>query len=230
MTESTDSIHQIPVATYTCKQRLDLQTQVQADFFAALEAELCSLICDRLLVCRKRIFTDTIQLLRARLAKYASAIGLCLSVVLISLDGSTMHGIRVDLLLFFLFSVAFFATWDTDRLLKTQEKIILPYWRRIANLSAAKILKAPKKVLPFTAEYQFRDDVVSCYRINTNGTRLAWSKTLEGWYFSGQHVTMLFKKKTSIHPYLLIMHEAPQELALYLDALSLHCIDSIQAT
>jgi len=84
-------------------------------------------------------------------------------------------------------------------------------------------------MLPFTAEYQFSDDVVTCYRMNSNGSKLAWTKSLKHCYMSGQYSTLLFKKKTSIYPYALIMHESPQELALYLDTLGLQAIPRLTA-
>jgi len=140
MTESTDSTYKAQGMANPGKLSLHLQTQIQPDFMAALEAELANLVYERLLAFRQRVFTERARLLHARASKYISAFGLCLSVALVYMSGSTTYAIRPGLLLFFLFTILFFYTWDTGRLLKTHENFILPLWRRTSKATASRIL------------------------------------------------------------------------------------------
>lgn len=208
----------------TPHKRLQLHAEVTPEFLHALENELITLVHDRLMAHRERFLSKKLQMVSMRALKYISIFGLCMSIALFALGGFNYHGLRLEIGFIIFFALAFLLARDTRRLMEWRTKLSKPYWLWLARSNASRMLRVAKKSLPFRAEYEFRDNVVVYYRISKTGSKLAWTRTLKHWRVSGQHATLLFKKKTSLYPYILIMHEASHDLSQYLEALGIQSI------
>ncbi|MFZ6731898.1 hypothetical protein ACO0LG_08245 [Undibacterium sp. Ji42W] len=230
MNESIDPFPTTPESMKEGARRMHLQVQVTADFGTALEIELAAMMHERLTAFRQRFRRSKFQLRMQSSLKYVVALGLSLSVAMIYLDSISRQSIKIDIAFFILFSLIFFLTWDMEKFIARRDNLVKPYWGWLARSGASSMLRMAKKTWPFTAKYELRDDIIAYYRITSTGSKLAWTRSLKHCYLSGQHATLFYKKETSLYPYILIMHEAPQELAQYLDALGLPCLNSTQDT
>ncbi len=209
-------------------QRLHLQLEFTPDFCAALESELTALMYERLIAFRQRYRHSKLQRGAQASLKYITALGLCLSVAMIYFDYVSGQSIKLDIFFFILFSIIFFLTRDMNKYIAKSNKLLDPSYRWSARTRAASMLRMAKKTLPFKAEYELRDDAITYYRGGSTNKKPAWTRTLKHYYLSGQRATLLYKKETSLYPYILIMHESPLELAQYLDALGVAAISPSQ--
>ncbi len=90
--------------------------------------------------------------------------------------------------------------------------ITIKHWiksRSIKNCRklAKKCVKAARRLAPFEAEYNVRNDLITYYRNKDGNWELAWPRKLNGIAFHGQSTTLFFRKWASIQPTIVILHE-----------------------
>ncbi|MFZ6653914.1 hypothetical protein [Undibacterium sp. TJN19] len=205
-------------------RQFQLHTKVDAEFLDALEAELVETLHARFMAYRERYMQSRMTLSLLLILKCICILGLALCVWVFALGGIPFHGIRIEFLFALFFLILLVLFWDKNKLINRQGKVFKPYWSWLAKSHAKRMLKVARKILPFEAEYVFRDDVAVYYRISKAGSTLAWNRKVKHCYLSGQRATMLFKKPTSLYPYVLIQHDPPAALAAYLDEIGLRAI------
>jgi len=81
---------------------------------------------------------------------------------------------------------------------------------------AQRFVSKARKRIPYEAEYAFRGDLVSLYREKDGKHQQIWSRRVSGFAILGQHVTLVFRKSTSIIPTMLLLYadKDPMESAL----------------
>jgi len=72
---------------------------------------------------------------------------------------------------------------------------------------AGNCVKQAKKSLPFTAEYDIDAESISYYRSQHDERRQAWRRKLKGIAVHASLVTLFFKRRTSMSPIMVILHE-----------------------
>lgn len=197
--------------------QLQLTTLITPAFIEALDVELQQMLHGRFKALRQRMMPAKTAARLTTVVKYLSIAGLCLCVLLFALGGMLFHGIRVEVAFAVFFLVMLVLHWDKNKRIAKNEKFFGPYWNWLARNSTNRMLKVAKAAAPFNAEYHFRGNMASYHRVGSAGKILAWKREMRHVYLPGQHVSLLFKKQTSIYPYAIILHEQAGELAVYLE-------------
>ncbi|PXX41454.1 hypothetical protein [Undibacterium pigrum] len=212
----------MPETIHTAGQghaQLQLNTHITPAFIARLDVELQQLLHGRFKALRQRMMPAKTAARLTTIVKYLSIAGLCLCVLLFALGGLLFHGIRLEVAFAVFFLIMLVLHWDKNKRIAKNEKFFGPYWNWLARNSTNRMLKVAKAAAPFNAEYHFQGNIASYYRVGSAGKVLAWKREMRHFYLPGQHVSLLFKKQTSIYPYAIILHEQAQELAAYLERL-----------
>lgn len=197
--------------------QLQLTTLITPAFIEALDVELQQMLHGRFKALRERMMPAKTAARLTTVVKYLSIAGLCLCVLLFALGGMLFHGIRVEVAFAVFFLVMLVLHWDKNKRIAKNEKFFGPYWNWLARNSANRMLKVAKAAAPFNAEYHFLGNIASYHRVSSAGKVLAWTREMRHVYLPGQHISLLFKKQTSIYPYAIILHEQAGELAVYLE-------------
>ncbi|MFZ6760387.1 hypothetical protein ACO0K9_24555 [Undibacterium sp. Ji50W] len=205
-------------------RRLLLKTPVTEEFLHALEAELVTIFLERFAAYRDRILPPKLYAWLLSTLKYLGIFGLGLSLLSFYLGGSIVYSVRLDMILISIFSVLCVLFWDKKKIVERHTAMTARVWAWSAKKRAGNMLRKARKALPFCAEYDFRDDVVAYYRITDKASVLAWTRTIKHWRITGHYATLLFKKKTSMYPYIMILHAPSAELDSYLDELGIQSI------
>jgi len=206
------------------RRRLLLQTQVNSDYLLALEAELVTVLLERFKASHARMLSPRLYTWSMMAIKYLSIMGFGVSLLSYFQGGTFVYSVRQDIILMPVFAVFCVVFWNTNKIIQKHAAMTARSWMWIAKKRSSGMLRQARKTLPFCAEYDFRDDVVAYYRITDKASVLAWTRTIRHWRVNGQYATLLFKKKTSMYPYVMILHEPSQELMQYMDALGIQPI------
>lgn len=72
---------------------------------------------------------------------------------------------------------------------------------------AKRLLRKARRALPFTAKYAIDGDTISYVRDKAGQAELIWKRDLKGFVFMGNNIALLFRKKTSFIPTMVILYE-----------------------
>lgn len=86
---------------------------------------------------------------------------------------------------------------------------------------ARRFVSKARKAVPYEVEYNFRGDLVTCFREKDNNWKQVWSKRLKGFAIMGETVTLLFRNPNSILQKMLILHESSEALEAVLKDLEI---------
>lgn len=190
-------------------QRKTESALITPDFLQTIEPELVRLFQSRILQKINRIETSRwrkILMLVAYLVILVSIfVGLGLGLGLVFFDQSICRSqtINVFILIIFSFLLYLFRSYKSFNRLITPDyqKSSLKTARRLANLS----IKQAKIMAPYVAEYEYKNDVVSYYRIKDDVVNFAWSRKMPTIKVEGKGFILFFKKENSISPSIIIL-------------------------
>jgi hypothetical protein len=216
MTDSTSDIPD-PVLPQPAR-RLQLNTHVTADFLARVEPELVSVFLDCLMSSSGRFYDSKSLAALFMAVKLLSAFGLALSLYLVMMGGAIYRSVRLDLVLAAFFCLMLFWYWNKEKSVARIQARYQRVWRWLARKQARRILKVAFKTAPFDAEYDLRDDWLAYYRSKNGKYAFAWARQLSGLRVTGNGFTLFYKKKVTIHPHAIVLHDPSAALASYLNA------------
>ncbi|MES2048972.1 MAG: hypothetical protein V4447_11270 [Pseudomonadota bacterium] len=202
---------------------LRLSTNITAEFLNQVEIELVPLIYDQLLKVRdlrSGVFYKKIYPFLFACIRPLSVFGLflILSIYLMEEEFALWHFAGA---VFFLLGLLISFYFSAQKMEVRVKKMYQPYWRWLAKRLSKRMLKNAKKIAPFTAEYDLRDNLMIYLRVKDNTPSFVWWRQISGLSCSGNGFTVFFKNHRSYYPFAIILHNAQEELTLQLDGLNL---------
>lgn len=203
-------------------QTLKFQVDITADILFAVEEKLTAIIFQRLVerskLLRTGVFQQKITPIFFWIIRILSAFLIIATLPGIFMKASVCNSPLLNFFLFIFSCVMLFVFWDRPKL----DGKLMAFGDRV-NLWAAKkhayiILKQAVKLAPFQAEYDFRGDVVTYYRIKNDAATFVWSRKITGYCVVNREFTLLFKNEKHPQPSVIIFHENANEVADYLKA------------
>ncbi len=204
--------------------KFSISTPIDNDFLELVENECEKIIWQQRIKYNKRwlemfFFKKTRSILRLT-GLVVSILGAALCVFYLFYAGVCQRSyyIGLALLFFILVGILFYYLPTFDAKLKTRH---INSGKKNSKKVAARMVKAAKKLTPFTAEYEIRGDWITYYRQKDDDWQLVWSRRLKGYVFTGEHATLFFRKPTSIMPTVLLMHNHNEIVKSVFDELTI---------
>lgn len=205
--------------------KLNYEVEVTAELIAGASNELLRILIQQTLAYHQRWHSSwfakkVIPILRY-LGLIASLLGFITTVVFLVLGPRWCPAwVNLSLMapLFFIFILIFyFLPAIQAKIVKsTKSNLVKQCQKRVArHMSKAHRLQ------PYTAEYMLKGNLLTCFRCVDDDWKVYFFKKLSGVAFQGDSVTVVFKKHTSIHPYLLVFHHNSKMLRSALEHLNL---------
>ena len=186
---------------------------VTAEFLAQTEPQLESLVYERLIEFQRRHLISTVYRWAISSIKPLTILGMLASLYLIYLGGQVLFAIAS--LTFFAFLLVLF--WDRG---KAEARFVAGgqrYWHWLAAVHAKRMLKVAKRSAPFSAEYDFRGDLVTYYRTTDTRSDLVWARRISGIRYGGNGIVLLYRSAKSIYPHILILLDSSEVPDSYWD-------------
>jgi hypothetical protein len=201
---------------------LRLRSSIDAGYLERIAPALQAIFYQRLIAQRARFQFFRQYRYRAMVAvKCLSALGLALSLVFIATGGLRYQGARVDLAFLLFFGLMLALAWNPRRMTDWLATPSRPYWSGLAKRHTNTLLKKARASVPFVAEYELRGDLIVYFRLRGGRAEVAWTRRLHGHRLGGDGFTLLYKMETSVAPYMIILHAAPDALDTHLDGLGI---------
>ncbi len=145
-------------------------------------------------------------------------IGLLLALGYTAYGGISFRGIRLDLWFAGFFALLLPFGWfiNMDRTNESR-----PLYKWLARPYTRPLFRTARKRAPFTAEYEFRGDLVVYFRITGDKSEVVWHNRMYGVSCSGNGYTMLYKNSRSFKPHALFLHHPSAEFNALLEALGI---------
>ena len=161
-----------------------------------------------------KFFTSVLTLLRWT-GLILSLFGLLLCIFYVVYPSSRPKWLFAELYILFFITTGFifyFMPRLNARYIAWLKKVGDNSCKRMARRLVAKA----RKQVPYLAEYMFKGDLVSYYRSKDEQWSQVWTRRLKGSAVMGEHVTLFFKKTTSLFPIMLILYDNNDALELVL--------------
>jgi hypothetical protein len=202
-----------------------ISTHITADFLADAEADLIEVMHDRLTAYRDRFIPLKIRRIFFLLIGLLSLSGLLLLALLLILNEcrppSSLH--LPGYAFFFLLMLAFAILQGRQG--NVQVMPFPRYWRWLARNRAGAMLNRAKKIAPFIAEYDFHGDSATYHRTTGELSRFIWARRFHGFRRTRKNYTLLYKRKKSLYPFAIVLHDPSREFGAYLDELGIASLD-----
>jgi hypothetical protein len=212
--------------------RIQFSSSMTKEILAQVETEIESIIYACILKYRNRLQAkfSTVSRYAPKISMLMCLVGGAISIWAGLNRGMLYHGLRVErfFLLFFVLVFIFVLLMERHNkkiggnyLRMKMQALVKPLNKWSARSQAERMLRAAKKAAPFDAEYEFRNGLVSYYRIKDDQANFVWSRSLKGCYLSKNYFTFFFKSQKSIYPYGVVLHDPSIKLESYLKAIGL---------
>lgn len=205
-------------------QDMKLQCDITDDCLAEVEPQLVAIILQRLIekdrVLRNGFVEQKILPVLFVFVKVMSALLLILMLLMMLVGTGICNSLTKNVFLSLFVGAMLFVFWDRQRLdkkLKTFRDGLLVW---AANKRGRLMLKHARKLAPFTAEYDFRGDLVTYYRVKNNKANFVWYRKIAGCCLVRPQFAVLFKDTKSPQPFAIILHSSAADLAAYLETQS----------
>jgi hypothetical protein len=190
---------------------LDITNNIDSSYIDVAEKEIYEILLNQHLSYSDRwyssfFFKKIMPILRV-FGIFASIVGFTLSIFII-LNKPSWCPIWINIetyaLIFFLCGLIFYflprchksvEAWSRKNAYKNCKKV------------AGKCVEEAKKMAPYTAKYEFKDNMIIYYRIKDDVSKLAWKRKLTGVAYHGEKATVIFRKWTSFIPKIIILNE-----------------------
>ena len=192
------------------KDDFSLKSQVNSGLLDLVEQE-----CHKILLHQRQrfdewwyssaLFTIVFPILRlAGLVLCVAGIALCLYFLFYQNVCPKNFSPGLYLLLFSLGCIFFYFLPDLNtRVIKVMRNVSANGSRSMAH----RLVSKARKLAPFIADYNFRGDLVTYYRARDDDWQQVWSRRMSGYAFLDKHVTLFFRKPTSLQPIMLIFYD-----------------------
>lgn len=217
--------------------KLRMSTPIDAEFMEHLNAQLFSILYDRLAARHRRVMSAKSLTIIAT-GNAIIARGLAIILILLTLawlwlvlflepSDPKFAQARTEMTLFVtavgLSSAVL--SWKLPRYFNRFANTPWPRcWTWAVKATADRMLKTARACAPFRADYEFRGDQVVYFRVQADRTAVAWNRPLRGWSLEADGFSLLFKKENRWAPYCIILHEPSAELSAYLRNLGIQPI------
>ncbi|MBL1142774.1 MAG: hypothetical protein HND53_12160 [Proteobacteria bacterium] len=212
---------------------MKIKSDIDSEFLDAAEQEIYQILLNQHLSYNDRWFSSPFIVRVMTLLRY---IGICLSLLGITLTIYVLWNkpvwcpLWINLnylaLTFILFLVIFYFMPSIDSSLKQWSR---NYAFKNCKKIAGNCVKEARKLAPYLAEYEFKANTISYYRIKSDVSTLAWTRKLKGVAFHGKRATVFFKKWTAFIPMLIVLHEKFEPVEIILDNLSIDTKSIVKA-
>lgn len=201
---------------------LKLSADITDDLLATAEIELRDIILYRLrvkdLLLRNGFLEQKVLPVLFVFVKVMSALLLVIALLLVALGPGLCNSLAMDIFLILFAVVILVVFWDKQKLDKRlfafREKLLM--WA--AKKRAQTMLKLAKKRAPFVADYDFRGDVITYYRVKNDKANFVWHRNIKGYCVIRERFALLFSDEKHPQPFAIILHASATELAAYLKA------------
>jgi hypothetical protein len=195
---------------------LKLRSNIDSNFVDMAEEELFQILLKQHLSSNKRWdlshFSSKIIPILRNFGILLSIFGIVISIIFMirpdSCSTTTQMEYYIDILFFIVMGLVFyFIPWFFPRLQNFgkdwTETITIKNCRNISR----RCVKKARKLAPYQAEYDIKENLITCYRGKNDILKLAWTGKLKGVAIHGKLATIFLKKWTSIQPTMVILHE-----------------------
>lgn len=140
-----------------------------------------------------------------------SLLGLMVTLAFTASGGLERDGYRLDLILASYFIAALVLSLLLPRIGDAARAWRPERWtwprKTLARRLAARTLERSQGMVPFDAQYDIDDAIVTYTRIKGEQATVEWTRPLRGWHVQGDGFTMLFEDKASLKA--VVMLHAP---------------------
>ena len=186
-----------------------IKLTIDADFLTAVESESFHIVWQQRQAHNQRwqagaFITKSRSVLRL-LVLVLSLLGAIFSFILIVYPSACPRWFYAQWFLLFFTLTAIFA-YFMPRFDARYFKALSGVGEKGCKKMARRFVKKALEQVPFDAEYVIRDDSVTYYRNKNEHWHQIWSRRMKGFAIQGEKVTLLFRKSTSLVPFMLVMH------------------------
>ena len=206
------------------KTETSIKLTIDADFLAEVETESFRIVWQQRRTYNQcwqtgAFITQARSILRLLLLGL-SLLGVVLSLSLLVYPSACPRWFYAQWFLLFFILTAIFA-YFMPRLDVRFHKALSRVGEKGCKRMARRFVKKALKQIPFEAEYVIRGDSVTYYRRKEERWNQIWSRRIKGFAIQSDKVTLLFRKPTSLVPYMLVMHEDRQVMESVLKELGI---------
>lgn len=186
--------------------RKTMTALITSEFLQLVEPRIAELICSRM-IARERHVENHLWYKSLNMFLYIIMLfvlfgGLILGAYSTFFDQSMCRSLWLSLVLMLICLILLYGF----RSLRRFNSWMLPInHTKLSKKLAHRLLKTAKKIVPYVAEYEFKNDLVTYYRIKNNSAVLAWSRKLPAVKVEGEGFILYFGKEHYAHPQVIIL-------------------------